>query len=359
MLTSFAFAVMFGAIWARNGRAPYMLHWAASAALYSVVLELFDHVDPQSAIARSVAFGLMSGTDVLILIGVRSFAGRSRYSAGEVCLLAAILLVPMLAAGVAASARLPVGASAEVCMTALLVAKVLVGSWVAFDRGEQRSFGQRLAGLAMLAYVPVYALSIVAAFIGLGELHLGAVLPMVADQLLLAAMNIALMSMPTERATRDLRKRVLRDPLTGVHNRAWLEDYKAGQHRTDGAVIIVDIDHFKRINDRYGHAAGDEVLTRFAATASELLEPEHGMLARLGGDEFIAILPEADVERASEVAENLLKTLRRRRPGAPRATASFGIGVATAGDDLSCLMARADRGLYAAKAAGRDCVAIG
>lgn len=357
MLSSIAFAAMFFAFWAVGRRQSFLLHWAASSALYALVLELFARVAPHSVLMPLI-FGLLAATDVLIMTGVRSFH-RSLYDRGyEMGVMAVALIVPMLAVFHPLTNLLPVGLAPDLALAGLATSKALVGSCLSFARGKDMLLGQRFAGIAMLGYVPTYIIAAVAGHYGLGHLHLAAVLPMLADQLLLAALNIALMAMPAERATAKLRDKALRDPLTGVRNRAWLEHYRGERSEVDAAVILVDIDHFKRINDHFGHAAGDKVLTNFATRANEVLEAERGVFARLGGDEFIAIVPDADVQRAARIAEDLLNSMRVWSPGVPMATASLGVAVPNAGDDLSGVMARADRNLYNAKAAGRGRVAV-
>jgi diguanylate cyclase (GGDEF)-like protein len=358
MLSSLAFATMFCAFWAVNRRRAYLLHWAASAALYAFVLEGFALVHRPSLLV-ALAFGFLAATDVLIMTGVQSFHRRSAYRASEIGLITAALGIPVLSAILPMTALLPIGLAADLAMLGLATSKILVGCWIFFAGDTDAPLGRRFAGIAMLGYVPTYLIASIAGHLGMEELHLGAILPMLADQLLLAALNIALMAMPAERATAQLRDEALRDPLTGARNRAWLERYREKRWEADAAVILVDIDHFKRINDHFGHAAGDKVLTNFAARANEVLEAERGMLARLGGDEFIAIVPDADVERAARIAEDLLDKMKIWTPGVPMATASLGVAVPAAGDDLSGVMARADRNLYTAKAAGRDQVALG
>jgi diguanylate cyclase (GGDEF)-like protein len=348
---------MFIAFWACNRRQPYLLHWAASAALYAFVLEAFALVD-RSSLWAALVFGLLGATDVLIMIGVRTSYGGSRYRPYDMGVMMVALIVPVLSASLAITGITPSGISTDLSMFGLATSKVAVGCWMLSSGKQDVTLGQRFAGLAMLGYVPTYLVASAAGHHGLGNLHLAAILPMLADQLLLAALNIALMAMPAERATARLRKEALRDPLTGAHNRAWLENYRIGRSEADAAVILVDIDHFKRINDNYGHAAGDKVLANFASRANEVLEAEQGILARLGGDEFIAIVPDADVQRAARIAAELLKSMKIWTPGVPMATASLGVAVPDAGDDLSNVMARADRNLYNAKAAGRDQVAV-
>lgn len=357
MLSSVAFSAMFFAFWAVGRRQSFLLHWAASSALYALVLEAFAWIDPHSAL-MPVVFGLLAATDVLIMIGVRSFHDRLSDRRREIGAMAVALIVPMLAVLRPLTDHLPAGIAVDVAMVGLATSKAVVGYWLGFGSVREVPLGQRFAGIAMLGYVPTYIIAAVAGHYGLGDLHLAAILPMLADQILLAALNIALMAMPAQRATANLRDKTLRDPLTGARNRAWLESYRNKRSEVEAAVILVDIDHFKRINDDFGHAAGDKVLTNFATRANEVLEAEQGVLARLGGDEFIAIVPDADVERAARIAEDLLNSMKLWSPGVPMATASLGVAVSDAGDDLSHVMARADRNLYNAKAAGRGRVAV-
>lgn len=356
MMSSLAFATMFCAFWATNRRQPYFLHWAASAALYAIVLEAFALADRHSLLIAAV-FGLLAASDVLIMTGVHSFDGR-RARPYERGVMAVALIIPMLSVFRPMTDLFPAEFTADLPMFGLATSKLTVGCWMLFVGEKKGPLGRRFAGIAILGYVPTYVLASVAGHYGMGALHLAAILPMLADQLLLAALNIALMAMPAERATAKMREKAFRDPLTGARNRAWLESYRTERTEVDAAVILVDMDHFKRINDRFGHAAGDQVLTNFAARANEVLAAQHGVLARLGGDEFIAIVPDADIERAAKIAEDLLDSMKIWTWGVPRATASLGVAVPDAGDNLSGVMARADRNLYRAKAAGRDRVAV-
>jgi diguanylate cyclase (GGDEF)-like protein len=144
------------------------------------------------------------------------------------------------------------------------------------------------------------------------------------------------------------------DPLTGVRNRRGLTDL-LGQHR-DAALLVCDLDHFKRVNDRYGHEVGDRVLARFGTLLRELAR-EQDVPMRLGGEEFGVLLPDTDRAGALEAAERLrAETARRMQDLIPEAiTVSIGVATNTHGIlDGQRLLSHADRGLYAAKRAGRD-----
>lgn len=150
------------------------------------------------------------------------------------------------------------------------------------------------------------------------------------------------------------------DPLTGLPNRREAVDRlrKLLEAPAAGfAVALVDLDHFKRINDEHGHLAGDAVLRDFADAAGAQLLREQ-TVARWGGEEFLVLLPGVDADAALVWAGKLLAHLRERRvqtdAGVIGYRASIGLTVARSGEGTDALLARADRALYAAKGSGRD-----
>lgn len=162
------------------------------------------------------------------------------------------------------------------------------------------------------------------------------------------------------------RRRSTLDPLTGLFNRNALEQRLAeldGQpsNQEEGlshALLLCDLDHFKRVNDLLGHAAGDAVLQDVAYTMRATLRAGDSIY-RVGGEEILVILPGADEEAAVEIAERLRQAVRRRRPVGVAVTVSIGVAVSRSDfvntDDL---VARADAALYSAKAGGRDIVVV-
>ncbi|MDC0661154.1 GGDEF domain-containing protein [Marinobacter sp. SS21] len=150
------------------------------------------------------------------------------------------------------------------------------------------------------------------------------------------------------------------DPLTGVKNRrAMDQELKAAvsaraRNGVSSALVLMDLDHFKRINDEFGHSAGDDVLVEFVG----LLQANtrcSDQLFRYGGEEFVLLLPGVDGEGLPAVMDNLQRCLRRslKSPGGP-VTVSYGIALLQAHDDASRWLDRADEALYQAKADGRD-----
>ncbi|HEY2335354.1 MAG TPA: GGDEF domain-containing protein [Solirubrobacterales bacterium] len=160
------------------------------------------------------------------------------------------------------------------------------------------------------------------------------------------------------------RRRSTIDPLTGLFNRAALEQRLAeldGQpsgvkNGLSHALLLCDLDHFKRVNDRLGHAAGDAVLQDVAYTMRSSLRAGD-TIYRIGGEEILVVLPGASKKDAAAVAERLRQAVRKRRPVGVEVTIS--IGAAVSGPeivDADDLVSRADAALYSAKAGGRDTV---
>lgn len=157
------------------------------------------------------------------------------------------------------------------------------------------------------------------------------------------------------------------DPLTGLPNRRGLEAHAGREidysrhHGTPLAVLAIDIDHFKRINDQYGHDVGDVALQSVARALAAVMRKED-IVARPGGEEFIALLANTDLAGASTIAERLREIVEDLDIAADdrslRMTASFGIAVLDPGDTFESVLRRADRALYAAKLAGRNCVML-
>jgi two-component system cell cycle response regulator len=158
----------------------------------------------------------------------------------------------------------------------------------------------------------------------------------------------------------------LTDGLTGLYNRRYLTVHLDGllARASDGAMgpalLLLDIDLFKRVNDTYGHAAGDDVLREVTARVSRHLRP-FDLFARYGGEEFVVVLPETDRRVAEQVAERLRIVVAEQpvKVGPPPeeipVTISIGLAVTeAAGESSASLLSRADEALYAAKAAGRN-----
>lgn len=164
------------------------------------------------------------------------------------------------------------------------------------------------------------------------------------------------------------RQLSMNDGLTGLHNRAWLNDMlprlvaTAAQSGRPLAVVMLDIDHFKRFNDRYGHPQGDQALRTAAQVLAGALRPTD-CAVRYGGEELMVLLPDTCGSVAATVAQRLCERVRQAAVFAdgtalPHITASFGVASLVPGQDEHGLVATADAALYRAKAAGRDRVEV-
>ncbi len=171
-----------------------------------------------------------------------------------------------------------------------------------------------------------------------------------------------------EEAHHRLSESSRHDGLTELYNRSHFreafEHLLANARNTDRPIslLMIDLDHFKKINDSYGHLVGDDCLRSTSSTMAEVLAPHDALLARFGGEEFIAALPDMNLAQASAVAEELRQSLNRRPciSGGQVIPVSASIGVhsvdVSAKDSIESALQVADQALYAAKAEGRDCV---
>jgi len=180
--------------------------------------------------------------------------------------------------------------------------------------------------------------------------------------MLLTAISLVLMA--TDRVRTEFEHLASHDSLTNALTRRNLtkicqqELERCNRHGRAMSILLIDIDHFKAINDNYGHQAGDRALVLFVAAVNTLLRRADA-IGRLGGEEFVVVLPETPTEVARVVAERIRTKVRElNHPG--KFTVSIGVATNVPGkDSVDGLMARADRAMYQAKQLGRDQVVLG
>jgi diguanylate cyclase (GGDEF)-like protein len=170
-----------------------------------------------------------------------------------------------------------------------------------------------------------------------------------------------------QEALRELAEQAIRDPMTGLYNRRFLREFlgreliRARRAGTGLAAIMMDLDHFKRINDSFGHEAGDLVLIEVATLLKGSIRGSD-MVCRFGGEEFVLVLTDATCASALRRCEEIQAAIKRLEPmhggqslGHP--TASFGVALfPDHAGDADTLINASDKALYEAKNAGRDCI---
>ena len=175
------------------------------------------------------------------------------------------------------------------------------------------------------------------------------------------------LSMTLERREAMQRGFAMSDPLTGLLNRRAFDDFALRMSRRRAApsdpmgLLVLDIDHFKQVNDRYGHEAGDRMLKAFAEVAEEHARATD-QLFRMGGEEFCFVFPDTTLEETLEIAERVRRSFEGlvvdTLEGAASTTVSVGLAVTHQAVEMGVLLAAADAAVYEAKARGRNRVVI-
>ncbi|MCX7784303.1 MAG: GGDEF domain-containing protein [Meiothermus sp.] len=162
----------------------------------------------------------------------------------------------------------------------------------------------------------------------------------------------------------DMHQIAHTDPLTKIANRRLMQDLLekscqvAGTDKTGFAVLLIDLDHFKRINDLYGHSVGDQVLREVASLLQGVLRQEQS-LARWGGEEFMVLAPKTNLHQAQELAKRIAELLASTKVvGQFEVSASIGLATYREGDSSDTVVHRADAAMYRAKASGRNRVEV-
>jgi diguanylate cyclase (GGDEF)-like protein len=236
--------------------------------------------------------------------------------------------------------------------------------------GEPHFSSKFFGTLMFLQSVVVLTRGILALYMGSEHANLLTVGPfqsiyLATAHFMILLLAVGFMAVATRRLQTILERRSTLDPLTQVLNRRGFADIYAKEHAlmlresTAMTMLSIDLDYFKKINDRYGHAAGDRVLIDVAEVIGKALRvSDH--VARFGGEEFIVLLPNTGLDRARHIAQRIQTALREPHgQGLPACTVSIGIACqASADENLDGILMRADKALYSAKELGRDRIEI-
>jgi diguanylate cyclase (GGDEF)-like protein len=358
ILASMAFGIVFTVLFLRARSERHFLCWGMSSLLYSGAILAFSFAPLRTPVIVTLLYAVLGMTNVLPVAGARLLEGHSAFVRW--------MIIPIASAAMGHGLPLVLGAAGLVQpygiwqtigdALGLSISMGLSGYILAFTGNAAQSSGRRMAGLSMLAYLPGYMLSIVATVWAMPGDEWVALLAMLSDQILLGVLNLGLLAIPVELVQSRLRDAALRDVLTGAWNRAGLE-HVSPQFLVAGAgIVALDVDHFKSINDRFGHAAGDEVLATIGREARQLAEKSAGQVVRHGGDEFLVLLPPA---QDAEVFAQALKAFLADHGAGSGWGVSIGMAQVAAEDTtLDDAVKRADAALYQAKAARRPLLPV-
>lgn len=241
--------------------------------------------------------------------------------------------------------------------------------WLGTSPRASLGAGLMATGLAVLMASSMYRGTVAALDGGIAvAFNVGAIaVPFFQSMLIpsLVAVTVGLVLLAADRLRRSVEQMATHDLLTGLLNRRGFADRSgvllAGAKRRNEpvALALFDLDDFKQVNDRHGHEAGDRLL----ADVGDVLRAharEQDVVARLGGEEFAVLMPDTTLESALRVAERLRASIAERPEvdgGSHRVTASVGLAVRVAPDQMQALYRAADGSLYAAKSAGKNRVA--
>jgi len=344
--------------------------WALALVLHTVTYLLFTLRGSASTWASVVlANTLLAGTFALALAAVRQFQG---HGLPWRCMLVPVLAMALLFAWFQDDYRACVMAAGVV--PPLQVAMVLWALWRPKPPAQMRGAVLLTVGLGLQAVLLAVrgALAAMHSIPTQGLLRTDGVqsLTFMAAFVVVILASLGFILMAKDRADASNHYFATRDSLTGLFNRRALllaarrDVALAARSREPYALMMVDIDHFKAVNDGHGHQVGDQILCHVAGLLSARLRAQD-MVGRYGGEEFLVLLPNTAQHAAAELAETLrsavAQTPCQREGRAITATVSIGVcgGQLHGTEDWDRLMRCADQALYAAKAAGRNRVVAG
>jgi diguanylate cyclase (GGDEF)-like protein len=369
-IAGYAYALIFGLTWLRRREDLHLLIWGGSLVCSStgLLLALVSESYPLGYLTAPegmLAYLLLGMNFALGWIGVRRFDGRTTSS--PIAFLAGAL--PGLAYGALLGlGALPTHALAGM-YAGLSLPAVLLTVELVRGNGSERLPSRTLAALAFAFYVVSFVVaagfSLAAGPNPMAEAALESErIALIVDQICTILAYVGLLAMSGERGHAELERLAAIDLLTGLVNRRGLAAAAGRLLGSDRrpeaiAVLLLDIDRFKLVNDRYGHDGGDAVLVHFARHTQNAAMRSGDVLARYGGEEFVAVMPNTTLDQAVLVAERLrraIATERFRFAGAEiHITVSIGVAaVAPEERMLEPAISRADAALYAAKQAGRN-----
>ena len=345
----------------QEGGVPALKWWGAATFANAGATSLLEMRGVWSDFATlGVANATLILCGGLMLTGARSFEGRST----SVGWLAAPPLGWIVLCQFEAINGSPL---ARVVITSLALATFCFLSSFELWRGRSEKLVSRTAAVIAFALLGAALMARAAVTAWFATFTVGSVdrttnfgVIAIIAMVLILTLSFVLLALAKERAQSRYKRAALIDPLTEMLNRRGFfeETERRLRRRNRATALVLDLDHFKAINDTFGHLAGDKVLRVFAACVRSAVRPTD-LVGRLGGEEFAVLLIDADVQEASEIAERIRREFQEASQTIEGhrvyATVSVGVAAAVSRDVMELLQA-ADAALYRAKADGRNCV---
>jgi diguanylate cyclase len=346
-----------------------LVHSVSLLALMAIAFGAVER-QPWHRLVRSLIHGTIFGSGAVVAMMAPAHIGSGVMvdSRGLIIGFAAAFggwPAALLAALIGGGYRLWLGGLGAVPGTAGIVVAALLGlGWRVYLRPETRIKARHLVVLGLVVSCYIFT------GIGLGYTSVSMLLTLVGPYMVaVSVLASVLLGLFVDRELNQIARetqwklRALTDPLTALPNRRAFERGIAGLRTGErsAALLLIDLDHFKAINDTFGHAAGDHVLQRVSMVLRANMR-NHDLLSRVGGEELAVLLPDTDAHEAQIIAERLraaVETLDIEWEGRRIAiAASLGVAVAPGTISSSELFAQADAALYAAKRDGRNRVVL-
>lgn len=358
-------SLVMAAVWRINRQVPGLIWWGLAHGLgFLACLEFMTRGRLPDQVSVALAQGLLLGMGYFTYVGARRYVGDPHPPHWIGALLIGVVTsvsVYFTKVHPDFAARFLIHSLSLGVLFVLAAQAAAKGGWQRYPARYMLAASSLAHGLFLLGRPWLFTLDLD------GPMTLArmtAISPYVLLESAVAfnVMALCVLLLVTEHSHGELRRLVDRDELTGVHSRrAFLQRL---QHLSQGGVerpalpiLLIDLDHFKRVNDTWGHGAGDDALRHFVDVAQRCLRVQDTM-GRLGGEEFAVLLPRASVEQAQGVAERLRGLLvehpLRLTHENVALTASIGVTLLRPGESPEVALGRADQAMYQAKSEGRN-----